>query len=517
MKKPFQLEGPYATIGGPSSLGDSPDEGELPPAPAENPASDQEPTAGQDISYAAAISWPPEQEVRLARELGRHTCAACNTELARRQGTQFCIQCGLPVEQRCPYCRKGIPTRSGSDLTCPECTRRLRSCRECLRYYPPEDLTCINTYCPQFGVPWTLSAGTGVWPHAGGDAARSSCASKADPERLVPQWRWTAPEQAELLNPVNAMGVVFCASRQGWVWSFFEPGAERPDAVPGGYERVPLPIHTVRLDAAVTTLATRSGSLYLGLQGARMARLDIASQRVTPLGTFPATPEHLLSLPIGLVCAGGRHAWLVDTDDRVRHLVSVEDCPSATPLPPVTIGEQDVVIGWNVHRAGAVEFECRILRRGSPAWEPLAHFPEEVDFVLGGEQLYCCSRQTVRRMGPDGAVQAFSLKAPVQVRPALDQANRRLIFCLTDGSIRTCRYDGQGLAFRHQATGTVSGPPLLLGRTVLHGVTEARLYLGQEIASPLLSGPVTPHLSCTNGRVFATTEKGGLYAFRLEP
>lgn len=72
------------------------------------------------------------------------------------------------------------------------------------------------------------------------------------------------------------------------------------------------------------------------------------------------------------------------------------------------------------------------------------------------------------------------------------------------------------MARRHEAMGHLCTPPLLFGRSLVYGTLEGYLCLGPKVASPLLHERSAMSLSHANRKVFATTEQGGVYAFRVD-
>ncbi|MEW6281398.1 MAG: hypothetical protein AB1758_22505 [Candidatus Eremiobacterota bacterium] len=432
--------------------------------------------------------------------LGRLECPLCHTDQARREGTRFCVRCGVCLEQSCPHCNQKIPTASGAALTCPRCAGRLRSCRECLRLYPPETLACVNPYCPCHGQVWTTDGRGEVWAHPGGDGSRSWCAGVRDPRGLVGLWRWLNPG-ANLLPPVNALGMVFCAESSGYLRWFLEEGGEPPQTPAPGWPREPVVVHQVEFPSSIESLAISGEGLCLGLAGNRLVYLDIRTRQSRTV-TVPETPIHFLATPENVVAAGAGQVWLVD-GDRIHGLLGLP----GRCLAPVTVGNS-VVAGWS--RPGS--FEARVLRDG--AWRPFCTIGEPVDRMLGGDSLWCFAGPTLYEVDPGGRVaDGAALRAPLSVAPGRCRVNGRLVLCHTDGRIGSCAPDGQRWVTLVPQAGRLSAAPLLPGRKVLYGAGES-LHLDGS-ASPLLNGRVA-HLSAANGKVFGVTENGGLYAFLLE-
>ncbi|MBI3928168.1 MAG: hypothetical protein HY319_21675 [Armatimonadetes bacterium] len=446
-------------------------------------------------------------------EQGRFDCPLCGSEQARRGGTRFCIHCGVPVVQPCPKCRREIDTERTRASTCAHCREPLWKCQKCYRYYRLDQLSCANHYCESAGVPWTSLEGKEVWSHPAGDLARTNWGSADTPESLVPWWQWIAPGDPDMHAPVNALGMVVCASRARELWCLAEAGTEAA-ATPGEYECSPIVLYDTSLASNISAgPVILEESAWLGLSQGEVVQLDLLSGRVhyhaTSLG---GRVEELLPCPRGLLVAGPNAVAILDDDGAERHLFQL---PAGVDLlPPVAVGPAgtaSLVVGWN--REG--RFQSVALKHGKDDWEPIQALNHPVEHLLGGERLYMVSRDSVRvlsREGPGGFPLA---EHPLVAPPAFDPESDRLVLCLGDQSVRTFRHDGTRVSFRSALTGTPTGPPLLLGRSVLYGTQERFLCLSERTASPRLAGRVHPYLSIANGRVFCTTERGGVYAFTL--
>jgi hypothetical protein len=108
---------------------------------------------------------------------------------------RFCVRCGTPLQQPCPYQpdhQVTVANNQGeSPATCPICRQLLRPCDQCRRLHKLGQQQCLTGSCHGRALPPVRSD----WPALGGSVGRSgSFRLRRVPEsgaRSYRQWEWT--------------------------------------------------------------------------------------------------------------------------------------------------------------------------------------------------------------------------------------------------------------------------------------------------------------------------------------
>jgi hypothetical protein len=491
---------------------------------------------------------PVEPALVLSPETGRNTCPACNRNQANRPSSAFCIYCGLPLTQPCPACRATLPTRGEQFCFCPKCGQTLRRCESCFRYFSPKQLLCSNSYCTFKDTPWTVAAGDERWSCRSGDPCRWGRASNREAQNLEPLWSFQAPQSAEALAPVNTLGMLVVASLDGQLRCFFEEGAAGRGDRTTAYIRMPLLIHQCDLGTLPTSDPVVAGPqqdrIQIALQGGDILQLDLRNQQQDRFQTSLEDICHLLPFQGGTATQGTRSAGILRSDGLIDAEVALPTGLRVQVLPPVLVMGRPVV-AWNIDRDGAWLFYSLMFHPERNEWLYFAQSSNRIDFLLGGDTLFAFSGTLVEgfrlRTEADAAPEdtpeadadiavttmdgeslevwrawAFELPENPAVAPRFDPEANRFVLGLMDNSFRICRpEDGGAMARRHEAAGHLGTPPLLFGRNLAYSTLEGYLCLGPKVASPLLHERSSMALSYANSKIFATTEQGGVYAFRV--
>src|SRR5262245_20011578 len=111
-------------------------------------------------------------------------CPACDTPVpAEAAAACFCVNCGLPVSQVCPYEERTDPEstrlmlcgenhRPPAVCTDPVCGGLLKSCERCGRLHRLEDTVCRTRNCPGALLESSESFPSGVGPLDGTRSVR---------------------------------------------------------------------------------------------------------------------------------------------------------------------------------------------------------------------------------------------------------------------------------------------------------------------------------------------------------
>jgi hypothetical protein len=166
-------------------------------------------------------------------------CARCSN-IASRADARFCVHCGWPLVQACPYpacgqevallAEDGRPTRR-----CPVCKRPLKACADphCRRLHTYAAERCLNEH----GHP--LMVADPDWVHEAGTPARTFSIGMPDPVVGAAQLNSTPDYRADIQAMVSVAGeVVFVVGGMMHTW---QPGSATTDPTPLGETLPPGP------------------------------------------------------------------------------------------------------------------------------------------------------------------------------------------------------------------------------------------------------------------------------------
>jgi len=438
----------------------------------------------------------------------------------------FCVHCGIPRKQMCPECRKENPVCLEGRIKCSHCGLALRNCSVCRRCYPLTVLKCQNNYCSNRDVFWTeeASGGNSSWENMGGDAFYINCVTDLICFNTAEQlWKYELPDKHRLLPPVNKSGIAVVASREGEVFSFAESGDDMQRlGTSTDFIHPPLLLNKIKLESEITAFpCIRETTVYLGLSSGQIVtmKLDIWETKEFASGLSEVV---FLSAYRDRIFAINRQGDLILLDLQgsrlFTHYIKIPEGSRFLSLLPLLFHEDKVYYIYN-YKIGRNEVKSCILELNLADEE--SHSVAEYEDIINEASLYdekffISLRNDLLIMSLKGdKLESFSLNSSLNVPMSIDRKKSRLVYT-NRNQVESRKFDGSALSRRLRLSGerVIKTPPIILDRNLVYA-DNSFLYMNDSIVSVTLNGMPAPYLSYANGKIFLTTEAGGIYAFRL--
>jgi hypothetical protein len=193
-------------------------------------------------------------------------------------GARFCVQCGTPLVQPCPYDRthslRVVDAEGRSPRACPHCGGLLRACSRCRRLHDLRQVSCLTTACGGRALPTEQDG----WATYGGGPGRQGVARVSRAPNGARK-AWTLPPlPGSRSEVISSYGNLYAAV-----------GDRLMLAQTGGHEPIRADLPAAILDSEGVLMAEGGRLFVLTSAGAGLYAADRLNRLRDPIpGSFSA-------------------------------------------------------------------------------------------------------------------------------------------------------------------------------------------------------------------------------------